>query len=110
MKFDFDKDVIDGLQEIFGSRLLRIVLYGSVARGTDLPESDIDIAIILDSELNPDLKELLVDFAVDLDLKYNRVFSIVDIYHDNYEKLRCILPFYRNIGDEGIVLWDKAED
>jgi len=32
MKFDFDKDVIDGLQEIFGSRLLRIVLSNSHER------------------------------------------------------------------------------
>lgn len=32
---------------IYGNLLMRIVLYGSVARGTDTEESDIDIAVLL---------------------------------------------------------------
>ena len=108
MKFDFEKEVIDGLQEIFGPSLLRIVLYGSVVHGTDTPESDIDIAIILDSVMNSVLNDQLVDFSVDLDLKYNRVFSIVDINNDNFKKWEKTLPFYRNVRDEGVVLWKVA--
>ena len=108
MKYDFEKEIIDGLLEIFGSSLLRIVLYGSVVRGTDTAESDIDIAIILDSEMDTGLNEQLVDFSVDLDLKYNRVFSIVDINNDNFAKWEKTLPFYRNVRDEGVVLWKVA--
>ena len=108
MKYDFEKEVIDGLKEIFGSSLLRIVLYGSVVRGTDTPESDIDIAIILDSEMEPGLNDQLVDFSVDLDLKYDRVFSIVDINNENFVKWEKTLPFYRNVRNEGVVLWKAA--
>ncbi|MFV0344251.1 MAG: nucleotidyltransferase domain-containing protein [Anaerocolumna sp.] len=39
-------ELVEGLKVIFKNRLIRIILYGSVARGTDTSESDIDIAII----------------------------------------------------------------
>ncbi len=43
-----------------------------------------------------------------MDLRYERVFSIVDIQEENMKKWERILPFYRNIRREGIVLWKAA--
>ena len=37
-----------GLQKLYGPRLKGLVLYGSYARGTATPDSDIDLAVILD--------------------------------------------------------------
>lgn len=36
-------------------------------------------------------------------MKYNRVFSIVDIEKANMDKWGDVLPFYKNIKKEGVV-------
>jgi len=43
-----------------------------------------------------------------MDLQYDRVFSMVDINLEQYNKWGDILPFYRNIRKDGIVLWKAA--
>lgn len=40
-------ELVDGLKAIFNDKLLSVILYGSVARGIETNDSDIDIAIIL---------------------------------------------------------------
>jgi predicted nucleotidyltransferase len=37
-----------GLQEIYGPRLRDVILFGSYARGEAEPDSDIDVAVVLD--------------------------------------------------------------
>ena len=36
------------VQEIYGSHLRKVILYGSYARGASRPDSDIDLMILLD--------------------------------------------------------------
>ena len=48
---NIEKDVIKGVLEIFQGNIEQIILYGSVARGEQNLESDIDIALILYSEI-----------------------------------------------------------
>ena len=43
-----------------------------------------------------------------MDLKYDRVFSIIDIPEERMEKGGKILPFYKNVQEEGIILWKVA--
>lgn len=105
---DMMNELVDGLRKIFDGNIRQIILYGSVARNEATPESDIDIAIILQKGLTETDREPFVSFAADLDLKYERVFSIVDIEQRNMEKWGDILPFYKNIRDEGVVLWKAA--
>lgn len=51
------KSYVHSLQELFQERLISVVLYGSVPRGSATPESDIDILIALrDSERAEDWK------------------------------------------------------
>jgi predicted nucleotidyltransferase len=101
-------DLVEGLLKIFPNYLISIILYGSVARGDDTNESDVDIAIILENE--PDSKSLdyLIELSVDLDIKYNKVFSIIDIDYKEFSKWQNTLPFYKNIKEEGVVLWTAA--
>ena len=40
------------LQELYGSRFRGLVLYGSVARGEDGPDSDIDLLCLLEGPVN----------------------------------------------------------
>ena len=63
---------------------------------------------MLNKEFSSENGDKFIDWVAELDLKYDRVFSIVDIEHEKFEKWRNILPFYKNIQDEGVVLWKAA--
>ncbi len=38
-------ELVDGILRALPSQFIRIVLYGSIARGTNTEESDVDIAV-----------------------------------------------------------------
>lgn len=101
-------ELVEGLKDIFKDRLISIILYGSVARGTDTDESDVDIAIILKDSKSQLVQDKLVDFTLDLDLKYNKVFSVIDIDYDEFLKWENVLPFYKNVKKDGVILWKAA--
>lgn len=42
----------EGLREIYGPKLKKLLLYGSQARGGAGPDSDIDVAVILDGPIH----------------------------------------------------------
>lgn len=46
------EELVNGLLEIFQEEISMIILYGSVARGTETGESDIDIAIIIKHDMD----------------------------------------------------------
>ena len=50
----------------------------------------------------------MIDFTVDLELEYNKVLSVLLIDYDNFKEWEDVLPFYKNIKKEGIVLWSAA--
>ena len=108
MNYIIKNELIEGLKNIFKDNLENFILYGSVAKGTDTDESDIDIAIILKDANIQTLTNKLVDFTVELDLKYNKIFNVIDIDYNTFLKWENILPFYKNIKKDGVVLWKAA--
>ena len=101
-------ELISGLTEIFQDKISRIILFGSVARNEATEESDVDIAIIITNEIDEKTKDKFINWAAELDIRFNQVFSIVDIPEERMKKWGKILPFYKNIEEEGIVLWRAA--
>ena len=101
-------DLVRALLKIFGDRLLSVILYGSVARGEQTDESDIDVAIFLSKPLCREEKKKLLSALVDLDWKYDRMLSVNDIEQAAFDQWADVLPYYRNIKKEGIVLWKAA--
>lgn len=101
-------ELISGLTEIFQDKISRIILFGSVARNEATEESDVDIAIIITNEIDEETKDKFINWAAELDIRFNQVFSIVDIPEERMKKWGKILPFYKNIEEEGIVLWRAA--
>lgn len=95
------------LCEAYGDRLKSVILYGSVAKGTQTDESDIDIMILIDgdSDVLRTYLDKLADISTDMALKYCKVFSIIDVSYQEYEDWEEISPFYRNVSKEGIVLY-----
>ena len=102
------RDLIEGLQEIFAKNVSQIILYGSVARKEETTESDIDIAIIIEKIPDLAVRERFIEWNSELDMKYDRVFSIVDIEESKMNEWGNVLPFYKNIREEGGVLWKAA--
>ena len=102
------QELVQGIVEIIKSDIVKVILYGSVARGTDDEESDIDIMIILKNELDSFTEDKLSDFIVDMNLKYDKVFSVIDVNVHKFDKWAAVLPFYQNVDREGIVLWTAA--
>ena len=102
----FEK-MIPGFQTIFGNVLERIILYGSVARGTQTVESDVDIAVIV-RKYTEDMHDKMIDLTVDLELEYNKVLSVFLIDYDNFREWEDVLPFYKNMKKDGIMLWSAA--
>ena len=100
-------ELVELLHQIYKSKLKMIILYGSVARGTQRSDSDVDIMVLLDVEsdkLNM-YEEQLSEASTDISLKYLRVLSIVDINYQEYMDWKQVLPFYRNVSEEGVVLY-----
>jgi predicted nucleotidyltransferase len=42
-----------GLEELYGPRLERMVLFGSQARGEATPDSDVDVLVVLHGDVRP---------------------------------------------------------
>ena len=102
------QELVQGMVEIIKSDIVKVILYGSVARGTNDEESDVDIMIILKNELDSFAEDKLSDFIVDMNLKYDKVFSVIDVNVHKFDKWVAVLPFYQNVDREGIVLWKAA--
>jgi hypothetical protein len=43
-----------------------------------------------------------------MNLKYDKVFSVIDIDYENFCRWEGITPFYQNVTQEGVVLWKAA--
>ena len=102
------KELVSGLYSIFKDNLEYVILYGSVARGEATSESDVDIAIVVSSGIKPSELEAFLHWNAEFDLNHGRVFSVIDIESDTFKKWGDVVPFYRNIRDEGVILWKAA--
>lgn len=50
----------------------------------------------------------MVQIYVRRNLKYDKVFSVIDINYDTFRKWEGVTPFYQNVTKEGTVLWKAA--
>lgn len=105
---DIKDELIRGLTEIFKENIKMIILYGSVARNEAKDDSDIDIAIIMKNDMDEKTQEQFIRWSADMDIRFDKVFSIIDIQEEKLEQWGNVLPFYKNVQEEGIVLWKAA--
>ena len=93
-------ELVAGILAIMKPSVMRIVLYGSVARGTNTEESDVDVAVLVKGQLDKDMEDKLSDLVVDMNLKYDKVFSVIDIDYETFRKWEGVTPFYQNVTKE----------
>ena len=102
------KQLIPGLQEIYGDLISSVILYGSTARGTRAEDSDVDVALLLHTGTTKEMRDRMLDLVVDLELACGKVLSVICIDYEKFSEWKETLPFYKNIQEEGIVLWQAA--
>jgi len=84
---------------------VEIILYGSKARGDSDEESDIDLLILLDSEVSRQVREKITEITYDLELKYDVVFGIIVEDRDFWNSpLANAMPLHWNVDKEGILI------
>ena len=89
------------LEDIYGNRLRGVYLYGSAARDQLTPDSDIDIAIILDKVKSAyEEIEYTGQLGSDVSLEYDTLVTFLFVSEDDYNKGRFAI--HRNIKEEGI--------
>ena len=96
------------LKDVYGEYLVKIVLYGSYARGEQTAESDVDIAVILKDGNTEKMHEEMTDIVVDYELDQGVTLSVIQIESEQFREWNKTLPFYQNIDQEGIVIWKAA--
>lgn len=74
------------LYTLLGSRLKRLVLFGSRARGDWDRNSDIDIAVIVEG-LSRDLKMRILDEVADVELEHLQPLSTLILSEETFAEL-----------------------
>ena len=91
------------LRSLYGDRLVKLILFGSHARGEANPDSDIDLLAVLKSPVSQ-VQEIsyMSELRVKILLDYNELVSIIPMSEDRFNAKTVSL--LRNIQREGIEL------
>jgi len=91
------------LEALYGERLVRMVLFGSQARGDAEPGSDIDVLVVLKGPVSPceEIARTIKDVA-EISLEHNEVISCVFVSEEQFEREHS--PLLLNVRREGIAL------
>ena len=81
--------------------IIKIILFGSVARGDDTEESDIDILIV--SPIADKIKPKIHEIAIDIILEKDEVISPRLMTEEQFNKIDDY-PFLTNVLKEGVII------
>ncbi len=85
---------------INSDEIIRMILFGSVARGDDNDESDIDILIVLDHD-NRELESLIDNIVVEFILEKEEVISPHVMTEEHFNKTKDY-SFLKTVMAEGV--------
>ena len=86
---------------LYGGRLVKMVLYGSQARGDAEPDSDIDVLVVLKGNVSPcqEISQTINDVA-EVSLDHNAVVACVFVSEEQFEREQS--PLLLNVRREGV--------
>lgn len=101
-------EFVQGINNMLGKRVKKIILYGSYARGDFNKDSDIDIMILTDLTDDEIVKyrSQISYFAYDVECEHDFDISLSPLIKniDKFNYWLEALPFYMNVQKEGVVL------
>lgn len=103
-------ETVRDLSRALGDDLVRVVLFGSRARGAASRDSDVDLLVILRSR-RPELEDAVsgVTYEVMWRHRFNYLVTPLVLDEPTYEQMRLAgYSLTRNVEREGIVLWNRA--
>ncbi len=107
---EISKKIVSELKDIFQNSLRSIILFGSYAKGTSQPYSDIDLLIILNRKF-ADLTDKR-DLEIELRKRLYRTVGQVSPKAASFEEVEMALenlnPLILNIIDSGIIMHDDG--
>lgn len=93
-----------GLREQLDEPVESIILFGSRARGDAVPDSDMDLAVLV-PHATPETRRAVHYLAAEIWLKYGIYLSTRVWSQEHWQKLATMrTQLYRNIQQDGIVL------
>lgn len=100
-------DTTEMVKTVMGKDLIKVVLYGSCARGDYTQDSDIDIALITACDRLEAKKynDKIADISTRLAMKYFAVVNFVCLPYSEFIKKKSWYSYFRNIDSEGEVLY-----
>ncbi|MDO4962443.1 MAG: nucleotidyltransferase domain-containing protein [Eubacteriales bacterium] len=96
--------IVDLYRNVYGDKIVSIILYGSYANGTANEYSDIDLVAIVSGSrdaLQNDIRKIW-EITADMEIDYGVILSPTVIPYDEFEKYKHDIPYYRNIDKDGI--------
>jgi len=95
---------IDFAQSLDHPEIEKIILFGSVARGEDTEDSDIDILIITkdngdDLKIRDRIYDNVMDILIDTMVRISLKFRSIEHYETHKD-----FPFYSNVEKDGVLI------
>ena len=90
------------VKAIASDNIIKTILFGSVARGDDTDESDIDILIIIHTD-NRQMESMIDKKVVDFILEREEVISPHVMTEEHFNKTKDY-SFLQNVMAEGVVI------
>ncbi len=102
-------DVKNELREVLGDKLVELILFGSYAKGKESSQSDIDIMLLVDEDQESlrRLEDKITEISFELSLEYDLVLSIILKSYQQFKNYSDVLPFYMNVENEGIKVYER---
>lgn len=96
---------IEGVRQSLGENLVRVILFGSKARGDSKRASDIDLLVIV-RERNIPAEKKVITQVVDAELQYDvyRLSPMIYSVEDYEERKKMETPFISEIETDGVTL------
>ena len=100
------RDLSRQAKEVYGDKLMEVILFGSCARGEYDDESDVDVMILLDvpvERMREEREKMRpIIWALDEEYEYDLLFAPIVTSYAEFNHWTDALPFYQNVRREGV--------